>query len=234
MEDKEKKEDSFFDTNVIINYAYHYPGTKNIIIKKCHEYINDKIRNKIAGFIICYFVEKEITDFIKNRMLIHSEVLKKIRDRDHSLENSKYLIRRYIPYAKKLYIAHKNFPIEKVSKIFSQERKELSIKIDRFYKTRLDHIVVPIEEIDTQLVNTIHNTIQNHADCKVIASALQYEKSREKDKTDNSDESNESNEFIIVTADKKDLDPNTYDFLKDDLKLKDYNFPELLNLAYES
>ena len=59
------------------------------------------------------------------------------------------------------------------------------------------------------MVNKIHDIISNHADCKILASALQLQKIREP--------------FLFVTADGKDLAPNHYDFLKDHFKI---NYPK--------
>ncbi len=209
------KKDSFFDTNIIINYASYYSGSKSPISKKCFLYI----RNKIAKFIICCFVEKEIFNFIKNRSILHKEVLRKIEDNGYLFEDSKLLSKRDIPYAKKLCAVYKNQDLETVSKAFSEERKELGIKIEQFFKTKLDETVIPEEQISVELTNIIHDIIPNRADCKIVASALQLREERKED-------------FLFVTADTKDLDPNGYDYLKDNSKLKNYEFPELLNLLY--
>lgn len=211
------EKNSFFDTNIIINYAYYYEGSESQINKKCFIYI----KNKIAKFIICYFVEKELFNFIKNRATLHKEILNKIENFDYSFENSLFLSKREIPYAKKLYEVYKNNPLEEVAKIFSEERNEIEIKIERFLKTKLDEKVIPIENINIGLLNALYNTITNHADCKILASALQLMQEKEED-------------FYLVTADAKDLSPNSYDFLKDDPKLEDYKFPTLKNLMFEN
>lgn len=206
--------DSFFDTNVIINYAYYYEGSPNKIKKKCFEYI----KNKVEKFIICYFVEKELFNFLKKRSILHKEVLKKIEDKEYLIEDSKILLKKDIPYAKKLYEYNKEKDLKEVSKIFYEERIDLEIKIERFLKIYLNEKVIPIENIQAELVNSIFDVITNHADCKIIASALQYRQERKED-------------FIIITADNKDLDTNSYNFLKKEERLKNYIFPELKNIC---
>ena len=145
----------------------------------------------------------------------------KIENPNYLFEESKFLSKKEIPYAKKLYEVYKDKNLEEVEKIFSEERNEIEIKIEQFLKTKLDEIVIPLNEIDIQLIKIINNTISNHADCKVIASALQFKQERSED-------------FYLVTADAQDLSPNTYDFLKDDPKLKKYEFPTLKNLVFEN
>jgi predicted nucleic acid-binding protein len=205
-------DDSFFDTNVIINYASYSETTQKIEYKKCFQYIE----TSKGKFIICYFVRKEIFNFLTKRAILHKEVLKKIKDRDYEFETSKFLSKRDIPYAKKLYENHKNLPINEVSLIFLEERKGIGIMIDRFLKTKVDELVIPEEEINLELVKIINDSILNYADCKIIASALQHRKKRD--------------DFLLVTFDSRDLDPNGYEYLKDEPKLREYKFPKLVNL----
>jgi len=211
--------DSFFDTNIIFNYS-NYTEESKIIIKKCYIYII----NKKGKFIICHAVLEELFKIIKKRSGIHKAVINKIKDSDYSFEDNLLISKRDIPFAKKLYEKFKNYRLNEISSHFALERSLSEAKIQDFLNTLIDETVIPIDEIQNQLVNIIHDIIDNHADCKIVASALQLMQERKKEK---------KHSFLFVTADAKDLDPNTYDYLKNEPKLEDYEFPELLNLMYE-
>lgn len=204
---------SFFDTNVIINYASYFLNSSSRLNEKCFKYIDDKK----ARFIICYFVQKEILNFIKKRTQLYKEVISKIEDPNHSFEENKLLSKKDIPYAKKLYEFYKDQDIKVVTNIFLQEKKAIETKIELFFKIKLDEIVVPIELIDKDLANILHNFIDNFSDCNILSSAIQEQQNRET--------------FFFVTCDDH-FNPNNYEFIKEDLKLEKYNFPELKNLLF--
>jgi len=214
---------SFLDTNVIIHYV-NYKENKSIdIITKCYSYISDKQ----GKFIICYATLNELFDVIKKRAIIYKEVLAKVENPNHSFEKNKSLSKRDISYAEKLYLTNKQIELKKLNEILASEREIFEIKIEQFLKYQLDEKVIPIETINIELVNKIREIILNYADCKILASAFQLQ--------------NERDIFKFVTADKTDLDPNSYEYLKEHLELsklsslsKKPKFPELVNLMFEN
>lgn len=215
------EKDSFLDTNVIFSYSNYNEQLKEEfedIIKKCYLYIC----GKKGRFIVCCAVLEELQETIKKRARIHKAVVNKIQNREYSFENNLLVSKRDIPFVKKLYEQFKNNEVEKVAIFFRLERRLSEIAIQKFLETNVDEKVIPLEQIQTELVNKIHDVISNHADCKILASALQLQKGREI--------------FLFVTADGKDLAPNHYDFLKDQFKIdypkEKYIFPELLNLMF--
>jgi DNA-directed RNA polymerase subunit F len=143
-----------------------------------------------------------------------------MKNRDFLLE--KNLSLRDVPFAKKLYEQFKDEDSEKISLEFANQRHLSEIKIEKFLKTQLDEKVVPINQIDNNLVNKIYDIIPNHADCKILASAMQLQSTRAI--------------FLFVTADGKDLDPNGYEYLKEHFEInyseEKYKFPEFLNLMF--
>ncbi|KKP30789.1 MAG: hypothetical protein UR15_C0001G0034 [Parcubacteria group bacterium GW2011_GWA2_31_28] len=206
--------DSFLDTNVIVNFINYQKGKSDEITTKCYLHI----RNKTGKFIICYAVMRELSNIMTKLSIIHKEVLHKVEDESYSLKESKALSKKDVPFAEKLYVAYKNEPIDKIGQIFSSERDLFEIEIERFLKNNIDLRVIPLEQIKSELVNAIRDIIDNYADCQIVASALQHQ--------------NEQDEiFLFVTADKKDLSPNGYEYLKEYGTLKNYKFPELCNLA---
>jgi hypothetical protein len=211
--------DNFLDTNVIFNYS-NYHEQSGDIVKKCYFYIC----NKPGKFLICGAVLEELSEIIKVRARIHSVVIKKIEDPDYSFENNSSITFRDIPFAKKLYEKFKNNNVEEVANNFRLERRLSEIAIQKFLETSIGEKVIPIEQIQTELVNKIHNVVSNHADCKILASALQLQKNREI--------------FLFVTADGKDLSPNHYSFLRDqfdiDYPKENWIFPELFNLMFKN
>lgn len=206
------EKDSFLDSNVIINYANYQKDKSREIVNGCYLYIT----NKRGRFIICYAVIRELFKIITKLTIIHREVLKKIENNEYSLDKSKYLPIRDLPIAEKLYLLHKETNEKKLKEIFSSERDIFEMEIEKFLKNKVDIKAIPIEEIKIELVNTMRDIIENYADCQILASALQYQKDKDL--------------FLFVTADKKDLNPNNYEYIKDYGILKGYKFPELLNL----
>jgi len=208
--------DSFLDTNIIINYVNFDENFYKKITKKCYDYIIQKN----GKFILCLAVVNELYKIIKKRSRIHKTVLKLTED-EH-FDPKTLLSSKEIPVAKKLYLQFKDKDPNILFKEFLNERKIFEMKIEQFLKREVDDRVIPLNQIDHDLVNKIHEIIPNYADCMILASALQLQKTREI--------------FLFVTADGKDLDPNSYEYLKEHLKInyptKDYKFPELLNLIF--
>jgi hypothetical protein len=205
------------DTNIIFNYS-NYTDYSNKTIEKCYLFI----KNKSGNFILCYAVLKELEEIIKKRARIHKAVIEKIRDNSYLFENSPLLSFRDIPKAKQLFEKFKSTPINKVEDRFDEDRKISEIKIDKFIQFCVDERAISIEEININLVNIIHNYIENHADCKILSSAIQLQKDRPI--------------FLFVTADGTDFSPNGYDYIKEHFEInyskENWIFPELVNLMF--
>jgi len=210
--------DSFFDTNVIFSYSNYHKELQDqvsLITKKCYLYIV----NKKAKFIVCRAVLKELSEITKKRARLHKAVIDKMQNPDYSPELS--ISKRDLPFAKKLYEQFKNSETKKIADYFRLERRLSEIAMQHFLAI-VDETAMPIEQIDNELVNKIHDIIENHADCMILASALQFQKGREA--------------FLFVTADSKDFDVNSYAYLKKHFQTnykENYKFPELKNLNYE-
>lgn len=206
------EKDSFLDSNVIINYVNYQKDKSSEIVNKCYLYIV----NKQGRFIVCYAVIRELLNIVTKLAALHREVLTKIEDNNYVIDNSGHLSKRDLPLAEKLYLAHKGISGKELRKIFALERDIFEIEIEKFLKNKVDIKVIPLEEIKIELVNTLRDIIDNYADCRILASAIQHQQN---EKT-----------FLLVTADKKDLNQNHYECIKDYSILKDYKLPELLNL----
>ena len=210
--------DSFFDTNVIIHYANFREETQIEIIKRCYEYIS----KKTGRFILCHFVERELKRRIEKRKIINKEVVEKAKNKYYDIGVSvlgKELGEKDVVYARKLYESHKDKDSKVISNILAKEQLLFEEIIDNFLKNKIDIRVIPIEQIKIELVNAIRETIENYADCRILSSALQYQ-------------NEQKNIFLFVTADRKDINPNSYDYLKNYSILKNYKFPELHNLMF--
>ena len=72
----------------------------------------------------------------------------------------------------------KNEDFNKLEKLFLKEREIFEEKIELFLKFNVDIKIISINQIDIKIVNEIYNFIPNHADCKVLASALQFQKTK--------------------------------------------------------
>lgn len=206
--------DNFLDTNIIFNYSNYIQNVSKDIIKKCYLFI----KNKEGKFILCGAVLEELSSIIVKRAKIHKAVIKKIENEKFSFNS--LVSDRDIPFAKKLYEKLKNQEIKKTSNELAMERDLSEITIQKFLKTQIDESVISIEQIDNDIVNKIHEIILNHADCKILASALQFQEKKDI--------------FLFVTVDGQDFNPNVYEYLKEHFGLNGpkVKFPELLNLLF--
>src|SRR3989344_806768 len=207
--------DSFFDTSVIIHYGSHSKHIQqDIIVKKCYDYI---IQKK-GKYFLCYYVESEIKNRVRKRRIIYDETIRKMKDPQYEIGSSlvsKELKERDLIYARKIYELHRKTKVEEVSKIFAQEHSLFERKLDQFLKFMVDEKLIPINSIKEEIISVLHEFFTNYADCKVLASAFQAQEGRAN--------------FYLVAADKY-FDEPGYAFIKEDSRMKKYQFPELCNL----
>lgn len=209
------EKDSFLDTNTVVYYINYHKESASGPISRSYFYII----NKKGKFIVCYAVIRELYNVMSKFAALHKEVLKKVEDNSYNLEDSKNISKRDLPFAQKTYLSYKDCDIKELKEVFASERDIFEIGIEQFLKNDVDIKVVPLEQIEHELVKIIRDTISNYADCQILASALQYQKDKET--------------FLFVTADGEHLDPNGYEYLKDEPKLRNYQFPQLKNLYFE-
>lgn len=209
--------DSFLDTNIIINYVNYNKHSPNELHKKCRDYII----SKSGQIVVCFAVVNELYSVMTKRSKIHRIVLEMIEKNEPNLVNN--LPPREIPLAKKLYLQFRDRDLYSLENIFLKERELFEMGIELFLKDMVSKRVIPISDIDSGLVSNIHNYIDNHDDCKILASALQYQKDKDS--------------FFFVTAD-SDFSPNEYNFLKEQFQInysrESWIFPELKNLLFEN
>jgi len=220
----------FLDQSIIVGYAsfiFNEPETIIKTIEKfgkiCVEFIEKNRKDFIACF---YIVEKDLPKFKIRRKIILEEIRKKLRNPGYEIGSSEEAI-------KTLY----KTDINKANKIFSlltiiseKELVNLLIKIESVFSIRLDYIlksviskiVIPVESIDKKLVSILNEFIDNYSDCNVFSSCLQYttETSRPRIITD-------IIKVIFVTLDKEHFNENNITFIKQDLRLKSWKFPEV-------
>lgn len=206
--------DEFLDTNIVVNYI-NYNEKSKTIVKRSYEYILST-KGKI---ILCGMVIKELKKLQNRKSRIHKAVLFLLKDGNYNL--SKILYSKEIPFAKKIYAKYNHLDREKLSEIFEKERTFFEIELDKFLKFKTERLVIPISEVDSFLVSKLHNSIENIDDCKILASALQYQKTEDK-------------LFNFVTADDGDFFINGYEYIKEDFEInyskENWKFPNLVNL----
>ncbi|MCK4997165.1 hypothetical protein KAS08_02580 [Candidatus Pacearchaeota archaeon] len=206
--------DNFLDTNIIINYI-NYSEKSNNLVKNSHDYV----LNSKGEIIVCEMVIKELNKIRERKSLIRKVVLELLKNENYDL--SLVLSKKDIPFAKKLYARFRNYEIKKVSEIFIEEESVFAIEIDKFIETKVNKRVIPLSNIDNELVIILHDLITNIDDCKVLASALQYQKQQ-------------SEIFNFVTADNTDFNERDYKYLIEHFEInhnkKGFIFPKLVNL----
>jgi len=205
--------ENFLDSCVVIHYSNYLGETSKEILKKCFDFI----QKKEGKFILCYASLEEISWFRTNIKNIHKAVVAKIKDPEYNI--SENLDFRSVSKAKQLYAFFKNQNLIKVSSYLQEQRENSNFKIDHFIEVILDEKVIALDDIDNSLISKIHDIISNHADCKILASALQLQKQRKL--------------FLFVTAD-NDFNENGYSYLKEHFSInyskEDWQFPKLKNL----
>lgn len=211
------EKDSFLDTNIILHYS-NYTDFSSKLLKRCYLFV----QNKKSNFILCWAVIIELENVIKKRARVHKAVIEKIKDSSYPFDNNSFLSFGDIPDAKKLYERFKNKPLNEVKNIFDSQRYSSEIKIEKFMNSQVDQKVIPSNKINLDLANELHRDIENYSDCKILASALEFQQERDI--------------FLFVTADGRDFNPNTYKVIKEQFEINNsnrrYKFPELLNLFY--
>lgn len=208
--------DSFLDTTVIIKYL-EYDYTKEQLRKKCFEYIESS-NGKI---LISLVVEEELRRAIIKRKEMYENVIKKIKDSSFQInyKNSNFLNKEDCLFAEKLYINLKEKDTVKLKKEFDSEINFLNASLIIFLKNKVSEASIKESELNQTILSIIHEFIEDFADCRVLTSAIQIQQSRE--------------QFAFITADKH-IDKGSYNFIEEELRLKDYKKPILKNLLYEN
>ncbi|MEK6850588.1 MAG: hypothetical protein AABX85_03360 [Nanoarchaeota archaeon] len=210
----------FLDTSVVIGYAGYISKEKlegrDAIIKLCVKFVE----NKKGKFLACYFtINKEINSLLKRQRIISNEIKRKIDDQNYELCSSKEakngLYSEDINRTKKIYTFYSlNYSNKKEE--FKQNlisiQSNIETRISFFIEKLVDEKVIPIKEIEPNLVNMLREIISNYSDCNVLASAIQYATQKKE-------------EVIFVTLDKKDFAQNNIDFMKEDKRFNDYKLP---------
>ena len=213
------EKDNFLDTNIIFHYS-NYTDASSKIIKKCYLFII----NKSGNFILCGAVLKELNEIIIKRARVHKAIIEKIKNKEYSFEKNILISNRDIPFAKQIYEKFKTKSLKDAEEIFNTDRRVSELKIEKFLQVSIDEKVISLNQINEELVNKIYDIISNHADSKILASAIQLQSQKARKL------------FFFVTADKKDLNPNGYEYLKEHFEInyskENYKFPELLNLMF--
>ena len=216
MESGENKMDSFLDTGVVIKYFEH-DYMKEELGKRCYEYVKN-IQNKI---LISFIVQEEAHRVILKRKEIYDYILNKIQDPSLEIEYKEtvYMNKQEFIFAKDLYLKLKNENIKELKKNFDSEIDFLKASLDLFLKNKVNETAIGKSELDNLILSIVHNFIEDFADCRVLTSAIQMQQHRDI--------------FFFVTADKH-FDSGSYDFIENELKLKNYKKPQLKNLLYEN
>lgn len=208
--------DSFFDTNIIINYSLYNQTNNQGLFLKCFDYIELKKKN----FYICYRVLRELKNITKKLTLMKSEVLMKMKNPSHVfgfLDNEGILNKNDLVKIKRVYLRKSKEDYQKVQEEFNEINRLMLIRITFFIETLVSLVVILEENIKKDIVSILRETIENYTDCEILASAIQFQQGRD--------------EFYFVTADKH-FDRNGFDFINDDFRLEKFKFPILKNLIY--
>lgn len=206
--------ENFPDSCTVIFYLEYFIY-KNELRERCARYIQANEN------LLCFYVLREIKEVIKKREIQFNEILKKLEDDLYDIGSSKeseILNKKEIIYTENLFEEVRNYDIEMLGRKFESEISIMRLNLRIFLK-KIKEFVIKEEEIDKSLVNLLREFIEDYSDCKILASALQTQQNREI--------------FLFLTADKH-INPDGYDFIKEDPRLKNYKFPTVKNLLFEN
>tara|TARA_Y100000310_G_scaffold79677_1_gene76350 strand:+ start:5126 stop:5776 length:651 start_codon:yes stop_codon:yes gene_type:complete len=191
----------FLDMCIVL---YHIgEGDKEIFIKKSQQFINEKRRED--KFLICYYIKDEnIPKWINRQRILFRELIKQINNSDYepySSKESKRLYKRDKKKIIKLITLFRNISDRnEIIKKFENTIQEIEIRINIFFKEKIDKFVIPLSEINFELKSAIFTFTNNHSDSLTIASGIQY---------------NQKEEIILLTADKKDWNKSNLEWVFD-------------------
>jgi hypothetical protein len=207
--------ESFLDTTVIIKYI-EYDYIKEWLRKKCFEHIKSS-KGKI---LISFIVKEEAQRAVLKRKEMYETVIKKIKDPSFAIDYKKslFLSKSDGLFTEELSLELKESNLENLKQDFNSEIDFLNVSLAKFFKNNVSELFINKNELDKNIVFIINEFISDFADCRVLTSAIQIQQNKE--------------QFLFVTADKH-FDPNGYEFLKGEPRLKDYKFPELKNFLYD-
>lgn len=185
----------FLDMNIILYYVGE--GDKPDLNKKSKKFVNQKKESK---FLVCYYIKDvDLPKWIKRQRVLYRELMKKLNDSSYKLYSSKEsesLISRDRKKGIKFLTLFNSIPlpetINKIEKIFLYIEQQ----INEFFKNYIDEVVIPVEEIDSELKSHLMSFInigksnKNYSDINIISSAIQEHKNKS---------------LTIITADRKDL-----------------------------
>lgn len=218
----------FLDQSIIVGYVGFIFNEKETIIKVIEKFSEVCVKfienNKKEDFITCfYIVEKDLTKFKKRRKIVLEEIKKKLQNPEYEIGSSeeaiKNLYKNDINKAKKIFSLLSLISEKELMNLLIKIEAVFSIRMDYLFKNIINKIVVPLTAIDKRLVSILQEFIDNFSDCNVFASVLQY--------------ATEANTIItkktivFVTLDREHFNENNMAFIKQDLRLKNYNFPEI-------
>lgn len=218
----------FLDQGIIVGYASFIFNESEAIIKAvesfskiCVEFIE---KNNREEFITCfYIVENDLPKFKNRRGIVLQEIRKKMQNPNYEIGSSdlakKCLYKRDINWANRIFSLLRVISQKQLLNLLIRIDAVFSIRAEYLIKNIISKIVIPIEEINKELVNVLREFIDDYSDCNIFASVLQY--------ATESKSIIEAKKIIFATLDKEHFNENNTAFIKGGPKLKNYEFPEV-------
>jgi len=150
--------------------------------------------------------------FMKRWKLMSIEIRKKIRDFDYKISDTN-LLPQDIKRAKNILKLENKLGKERLNQILISIETTLEIRLDYLKDNVIKDVVIPEKEIDSELKSHFQAVTRNYSDSKVIASAIQYTTTKNKN-------------TVLVTTDYKDF-KNIKEELDSREPFDDYLCPEV-------
>ncbi len=191
----------FLDMNIILYYVGE--GNNEELEEKSKKFLGEKGEDI---FLLCYYIkDMDLPKWLDRQKSIFKELIKKVEDDSYVLysskDSSKLTSRDKRKIAKLLMAFQKKGMPTGLLKNLKNISYELERRINEFLQDFIDEFVIPINDIDKELVSHLNSFISlgesrlNISDVKTLASGIQEHNNKK---------------LTLITADRKDW---TKDFL---------------------
>ncbi len=208
----------FLDMGVIIGYLVFVDATPEIDAFAA-ESIKFLEQNKDNSIVTCWSITgNDLPKFLKRWKMMTNEIRKKLRDPNYEISQAD-LLPQDIKRAERIYSMAKTIGKEKLHQHLIKIETTIEIRLDYLKNNIINEVVIPESEIDEDLRSHFQAVTKNYSDSKVIASAIQYNTSK-------------NNNTTIVTTDRRD-----FENIKENLEMREpfdkYVAPKVIFLKGE-
>ena len=164
----------FLDMGVIVGYLVFTDSKPelDVFAAESTKFIN---KNKNMPIVTCCSIMVvDLPKFMGRWNVMSKEIRKKLRDSTYQISQSN-LLPRDVKRAEKIYSLAKKIGKEKLNQKLVELEVIIEIRRDSLLTNNIiNEVVIPVDEIDSELQSHFQAVTGNYSDSRVIASAIQY------------------------------------------------------------